>query len=164
MNPNGDNEGQWVKMAEIGVMQQQGSMRTLLGSCIGIALYDRKLKLLGLAHIVLPDSAGRTQTLGKYADSAIPETIRRMTMLTGGAKLSLTAKIAGAANMFVQVSPNNGNTIGEQNLQAVEKALALGNIPIIGRHVGGTSGRRMVVDVLTGTVQIHIVGQATVQI
>lgn len=164
MNPSGDNEGQWVKMAEIGVMQQQGAMRTLLGSCIGIALYDRKLKLLGLAHIVLPDSAGRTQALGKYADSAIPETIRRMTMLAGGAKLSLTAKIAGGANMFVQVSPNSGNTIGEQNLQAVEKALALGNIPIIGRHVGGTSGRRMVVDVVTGTVQIHIVGQATVQI
>ena len=66
MNPNGDNEGQWVKMAEIGVMQQQGSMRTLLGSCIGIALYDRKLKLLGLAHIVLPDSAGRNTPIQPY--------------------------------------------------------------------------------------------------
>lgn len=164
MSTMGDLDGNWVKMAEIGVMQHQGSMRTLLGSCIGIALYERKLKLSGLAHIVMPDSLGRTQTLGKFADTAIPETIRQMSILAGVNKLSLTAKIAGGANMFVHVIPNNGNTIGEQNLIAVEKILALGNIPIVGRHIGGSAGRRMVVDVATGSVQIHIVGQDTVQL
>lgn len=164
MSPLGDVDGQWIKMAEIAVMQQQGSMRTLLGSCIGVALYERRRKLAGLAHIVMPDSMGRTQNPGKYADTAIPETIRQMTLLAGVNHLSLTAKIAGGANMFLHVSANNTNTIGDQNLLAVEKVLAMGNIPIVGRHVGGNFGRRMVLDVSSGTVQIHIVGQPMVQL
>jgi chemotaxis protein CheD len=164
MSRIGENEGTLVKMADIGVLQHQGTLRTLLGSCIGVALYERKLKLSGLAHIVMPDSLGRDQTPGKYADTAIPETIRQMSILARGAKMSLTAKIAGGANMFLHVSPNNVNTIGEQNILAVEKALGMDQIPILSRHIGGAFGRRMVVDVETGLVQIHVVGQAMVQI
>lgn len=160
----GESEGQWIKMADIGVMQFHGNMRTLLGSCIGVALYERKLKLSGLAHIVLPDSMGRTQTLGKYADTAIPETIRQMALLAGVNKLLLTAKIAGGANMFTLVSPNGGITIGDQNIIAVEKVLAGEKIPVLGRHLGGEHGRRMVVDVATGTVHVQILGQNVVQI
>jgi len=159
-----ENEGLVVKMAEIGVLQQVGILRTLLGSCIGVALYERKLKLSGLAHIVMPNSTGRDQSLGKYADTAIPETIRQMTAIALGTKLSLTAKIAGGANMFSHVSPNNANAIGDQNIAAVEKILADCRIPIVGRHLGGTFGRRMVVDVESGMVQIHVVGQAAIQI
>jgi len=148
-----------VTMAGIGVAQHQGILRTLLGSCIGIMLYERKLKLVGLAHVVMPDSMGRSQSAGKYADTAIPETIRRMTDLAGGLRLSLSAKIAGGANMFAHVSPNVTNTIGEQNVLAVEKTLAALEIPILGRHLGGTFGRRMVVEVENGVVQIHVIGQ-----
>ena len=164
MSKIAENAGLVVKMAEIGVLQQVGILRTLLGSCIGVALYERRLKLSGLAHIVMPNSTGRDQSLGKYADTAIPETIRQMTAIAGGVKLSLTAKIAGGANMFSHVSPNNANAIGDQNIAAVEKILADCRIPIVGRHLGGTFGRRMVVDVESGMVQIHVVGQAVIQI
>jgi chemotaxis protein CheD len=164
VNKVGENEGLLVKMAEIGVSQYQGVLRTLLGSCVGVALYDRKLKLLGLAHIVMPDSTGREPSLGKYADTAIPETIRQMASLACGTKLELTAKIAGGANMFSHVLPNNVNTIGEQNIMAVEQALAVCQIPILARHLGGTYGRRMVVQVESGVVQIHVVGQPVVQL
>jgi chemotaxis protein CheD len=66
--------------------------------------------------------------------------------------------------MFAHVSPNNTNTIGEQNIAAVEKILAAMDIPILARHVGGTAGRRMVVEAETGFVQIHIIGQPIVQL
>jgi len=164
MSETAEIEGLLVKMAGIGVLQQHGFLRTLLGSCIGVAMYDRKLKLAGLTHIVMPDSMGRNQALGKYADTAIPETIRQMTTLAGGSRLSLTAKIAGGANMFSHVSPNSINTIGEQNIVAVEKALANFHIPILARHLGGTFGRRMIVEIESGMVQIHIVGQTAVLI
>ena len=94
-----------------------------------------------------------------HADTAIPETIRRMKDLAGGLRLSLSAKIAGGANMFAHISPNVTNTIGEQNVLAVEKTLAALEIPILGRHLGGTLGRRMVVEVENGVVQIHVIGQ-----
>ena len=159
-----ENEGLLVKMAGIEVCQHHGVMRTLLGSCIGVALYERKLKLTGLAHIVMPDSMGRDQSPGKYADTAIPEMIRQMATLARGANLSLTAKLAGAANMFSHVARNDTNTIGEQNIVAVERVLAACQIPILARNFGGTFGRRMVVDVESGTVQIYIIGQPVIQL
>lgn len=153
-----------VVMAGIGVAQRSGGLRTLLGSCVGVAIYERKLKIVGLAHIVMPDSMGRDHPIGKYADTAIPETIRRMATLAGTGRMSLSAKIAGGANMFAHVSPNNANTIGEQNIVAVEKTLAAMSIPILARHLGGHSGRRMVVDAETGSLQIHVIGQSVVQL
>jgi chemotaxis protein CheD len=151
-----------ISMAGIGISNQRGKMRTLLGSCIGVALYDRKLKLLGLAHVVLPDSNGSTQALGKYADTAIPETIRRIALIAQSSKLSLTAKIAGGANMFSHVKSNSMNTIGDQNIVAVERVLASYQIPVLGKHLGGTFGRRMVVYAENGEVEIHVVGQPVV--
>jgi len=152
-----------VGMAEIGVIQDQGVLRTLLGSCIGVVLYERKFRLLGLAHVVMPDSKGRSHPLGKYADTAIPETVRCMKELLGVAELRLTARIAGGANMFARVQPAPSNPIGDQNRIAVEEVLRRMDIPLRSMHVGGTSGRRLVADAATGAVDIHVVGQSVIR-
>ena len=160
------NHEELVPMGGIGVGSSSGVLRTLLGSCIGIALYERRLKVVGLAHVVMPDSMGRTSSLGKYADTAIPETIRKMMTLAGvgGKRLDLSAKIAGGANMFAQTSGTGTVPIGEQNRIAVEEVLKKLNIPILARHVGGTTGRRMLIDIATCTVQIQVVGQSVIEI
>ena len=44
--------GQWA------VAAAPAKIRTLLGSCVGVVLYDRVAKLGGLAHVVLPSSRG----------------------------------------------------------------------------------------------------------
>src|SRR5262245_66185120 len=122
-------------MGQFAVSRTSGFLRTLLGSCLGLALYDRRVKVAALGHIVLPDSLGRTDPPGKYADTAVPAMIRLMQTVADDQKLKLHAKIAGGANMFVG---NDGrNTIGVQNVQAVERILGEMRIPIIGRHCGG---------------------------
>lgn len=153
-----------VKMAEIGVGCRSGTLKTLLGSCIGIVLYERSLQIAGLAHVVMPNSAGREVAIGKYADTAIPETIRRMESLAYGKRLSLVAKIAGGANMFQRVTTNAFLSIGQQNLEAVEKCLSELQIPILARHVGGNLGRNLIADIGSGNVQIQMVGKSIVQI
>ena len=65
-------------MGEIAVARDDGVLRTLLGSCLGLALYDRRLKVGGVAHIVLPESMGRLSNPGKFADTAVPAMIDRM--------------------------------------------------------------------------------------
>lgn len=47
-------------------------IRTLLGSCVGVVLYDRVVKMGGVAHIVLPEARAAIDHPGKYADTAIP--------------------------------------------------------------------------------------------
>jgi chemotaxis protein CheD len=148
-----------VPIAGIGVCKGAGKLRTLLGSCIGVALYERRLRLLGMAHVVMPDSRGREIDLGKYADTAIPETIRQMQSYAKLERMVLSAKLAGGSNMFERISTNSSVSIGDQNLKAIEELLTSLNIPVVGRHVGGTSGRWMTVDVTTGIAQIQVVGQ-----
>lgn len=146
-------------MGQIAVARDEGVLRTLLGSCLGVALYDRRLKAAALAHIVLPDSRGASVVPGKYADTAIAEMIRLLSAAGKCEPLKLTAKIAGGAKMFAATGP--AATIGEQNVEAVERHLSLQRITIVGRHLGGVQGRRMEVDAATGLVTIDVVGAAT---
>jgi chemotaxis protein CheD len=145
-------------MGEIGVGRDGDALRTFLGSCVGLALYDRRRKIGGLAHIVLPDSRGQGQPPGKYADTAVRHTIRLLEALAGGETLRLVAKLAGGAKMFPF---QTGMTVGDQNVQAVERLLAAEGIAVVGRCCGGEHGRHMTLEVSTGTVWIDTVGSDT---
>lgn len=149
-----------LPMGEIGVARSSGCLRTLLGSCLGLALYDRRLKVAALGHIVLPDSLGKTSTPGKFADTAVPAMIGQMQTLAESERLKLHAKIAGGAKMFA--GAETANAIGAQNVVAVERILDELRIPIIARHCGGEQGRRMLLDAATGLVTIDIVGIASI--
>lgn len=149
-----------LPMGEIAVARAGSTLRTLLGSCLGLALYDRRLQVGALAHIVLPSAPDSQGKPGKYADTAVPAMLARLRELTNGDRLRLEAKIAGGANMFA--AADIGNTVGVQNLQAIERLLAEHRIPIAGRHCGGEQGRKMIFDLTTGVVTIDIVGAETV--
>lgn len=109
-----------------------------LGSCIGLTLYDDSLKTGAMVHIMLPDSAGRKDRPGKYADSAIPLLIKELNAL-GSKNRSLIAKMAGGACMFEYFGTNLN--IGERNAERVRAILKEHNIPLKKEDVGGKVGR-----------------------
>ena len=90
-----------------------------------------------MAHIVYshtndPD----VKEPGKYANTAVPALINRMSTL--GAKTErLVAKIAGGATMF----RDSVIDIGKKNVKATKKLLRKYNIRIVGEDVGGYSNR-----------------------
>jgi len=49
-------------------------------------------------------------------------------------------------------------TIGIQNIEASDRILGDMGIPIVGRHCGGESGRRMTLDAESGVITIKVVG------
>jgi chemotaxis protein CheD len=141
-------------------------IRTLLGSCVGVVLYDRVARVGGLAHIVLPSARGAVDHPGKYADTAIPALIADIERRLGTKVRSrLTAKLAGGASMF-QVNPdaNSALNIGQRNQEAIEQILAELRIPILARDLGGTSGRRLTLDTASGIVAIKVPGGADYEI
>ena len=142
-------------MGEMSVAQNGELLRTLLGSCVGLALYDRREKIGGLAHIVLPNSNGKTDRPGKFVDTAVAALIKKMTDLSKN-DLRLTAKIAGGASMF---SNSIAANIGNQNIDACEQLLKQMGIPVVARDCGGSQGRRMSLDTTDGSVVIEIVGK-----
>ena len=152
--------GQWT------VAAAPTRIRTLLGSCVGVVLFDRVAKIGGLAHIVLPAARGAVDHPGKYADTAIPTVIADFERRLGTrARPRLIAKLAGGASMF-QVSPDAGSAlnIGQRNQEAIEQILAELRIPVLARDLGGTSGRRLTLDTSSGMVAIRVPGGADYEI
>ncbi len=129
-----------------------------LGSCIGLAIVDRAAGVAGLAHIVLPESGDKLQQMGKFADTAVPELIARMSR-AGAVERRLQAAIAGGAQMF-QMS--GGLDIGGRNEQAVRDALATAGIPVRAAQTGGSQGRTVRVAVGDGLVTVRVTGQQPV--
>lgn len=150
-----------VGMADMNICKAPDSITTLgLGSCVGVVLYDAKLKLAGMVHVMLPDSTAinNNENIAKFADTGIKELIRRME-LQGASRLSLTAKIAGGAQMFAFNSNNNMLRVGERNVEATKKLLGKLNIKILAEETGANYGRTIEFDATTGKLLIKSVGK-----
>lgn len=136
-----------------------------LGSCIGIVLYDKELKLGGMAHIMLPDSMLFSDVSNplKFADLAIPMLLEDMQKL-GSKKQNVIAKIAGGASMFNFADKKMNMDIGRRNSVAVKQILDIMRIPLIRDDVGGNKARTMILDTKTGVVSIKTVGMGVAEI
>lgn len=129
-------------------------VRTVLGSCIGVALFDRVAKIGGLCHVILPDSEEGSGDPGKFADTAVDLLLHAMAE-AGANRKRVSAKIAGGAAMFGEDAEN---TLGRRNAAAVQKRLTHHAIRLAGSAVGGVKGRKMMLDPATGDVHVEIIG------
>lgn len=146
-----------VGMGETVFIGPGESARAVVGSCIGVVLYHRRSKVAAVAHIVLPEAAGRTAMPGKFADTALPYLVSLLEQRSAH-RSGLIAKATGGAQMF------GGATgplqIGEANAKAVIKILAEMNIPLDGQRFGGTKGCKFSFSSVTGEMIIQAAGEA----
>ncbi|AIG97917.1 Chemotaxis protein, stimulates methylation of MCP protein [Archaeoglobus fulgidus DSM 8774] len=110
-----------------------------LGSCVGIALYDPKLKLGGLAHVMLPQSNNGTKRSANYADQAIEMMTEAMERL-GSDRKRIVAKMAGGAQIFKHMTMDMLR-IGDRNAEAIRTILRDYGIRIVSEDLGGDEGR-----------------------
>jgi chemotaxis protein CheD len=127
-----------------------------LGSCIGLALVDRRMSIAGLAHIVLPQSQGQGESNpGKFADLAIPHLVSELVDL-GAHKVRLEAVLVGGASMFAVTAASL--EVGQRNEAAVRQHLKRMRIRVAATATGGNRGRTIRVDVGTSTVTVREAG------
>ena len=141
--------GEPIAIGQIGVAKGEGILRTFVGSCVALVLYSQRHRA---AHVMLPAAEGRVGAPGKYADTAVAETLRLLADFVGDTDIGCTAKLIGGATMFTFQS---GTPIGDQNVLALEAILSGLGVEIVGRICGGRHGRRVAVDVATGTVTVE---------
>lgn len=149
-----------VGMGQIAVISGAESARAVLGSCLGVMIYDERKRLGALAHVVLPASSGRSGSPGKFVDTAIPwmiETLRGR----GGDPRRFVVKLAGGANMFTASGPFQ---IGQQNIDAARQMLAEHRLRVVAEHLCGTQGRRVTFDCESCKFLIEVAGQQPVEI
>jgi chemotaxis protein CheD len=149
-----------VGMADLNTLKAPGILTTLgLGSCVGIALYDRYNKIAGLAHVMLPSSneIKNNENKSKFVDTGIDLLIKMM-VEEGAVKRYIIAKIAGGSQMF---SFNNNSSvlkIGERNVLATKMKLKELNIDIISEDTGGNYGRTIELNAEDGSLLVKTIG------
>ena len=155
----------FVNMSEIAVSKGEDVLITVgLGSCVGVAIYDKSRGVGALAHVFLSDSKNKPDSKqpGKYADTAIPALIDEVVRV-GGRRAALEAKIAGGGNLFPKLA-NSTLNVGKQNVAAVKEHLKKHRIPLRGEAVEGNKGRKMTFYPDSGEVLVQSIGEEPQQI
>ena len=130
-----------------------------LGSCIGVCFYDPAVRLGALLHIMLPDAPAKIDNIFKYADTGIPETLRKMESL-GANRSRITAKIAGGAQMFQVPGDNTLGNIGKRNADSVKMTLLKNRIRLLASDVGGSMARTVEFDTSSGIAKVRTYGRS----
>ena len=145
-----------VAIGGLVVALEPDKLRTVLGSCVGIVVYDPERKVGGLAHSILPEATTESTELGKFADQAVDNLIMQLLSI-GADKKRLVAKLFGCATMF---GSQERNGLGDRNAVAAQQRLEQNGIPILATALGGTKGRKMMFDPATGAARVEIIGEA----
>lgn len=149
-----------VGMAEIKVSGGEGDALVALGlgSCIGVCMYDRRNRIAGMAHVMLPTSDGKaTPQPGKFADTAVPALLEQMRK-AGASAADILCVIGGGAEVFSFGSQNPTLAIGKRNAAAVREALREASVRLLAEDVGGNVGRTVALTVDAGVVSVRPVG------
>ncbi|RVU39681.1 hypothetical protein EOI86_00200 [Hwanghaeella grinnelliae] len=129
---------------------------TLLGSCVAACIHDRHSGIGGLNHFMLPDKGGDKidGDMMRYGAYAMEKLINEM-LKRGAAKNRLEFKVFGGAKMI-----GSTGSIGQRNVDFVERFLALEHFAVDARHVGGMHARRVHFFPTTGTVKMKVIADA----
>jgi chemotaxis protein CheD len=114
-------------------------IRTVLGSCISVCLYDIRSTIVCMNHYALPKRKvdSNKQDLN-YGKEAIDILIRRM-MSKGVHLYNIRAKVFGGAC----INMSEVNSVGQANITIAFKILNEYKIPIESKDVGGINGRTL---------------------
>lgn len=159
--PNDDRTGRLIRLAmgQSSMVPKDSLVSALVGSCIGLFLYDPQLRVAAAARIALPESRGAGPE-GKFADTA-PRHLLEMIEAEGGDRQRLIVKWAGAGAMFGNTARQN---IHEMNANAVTKSLAKLGLRPQAVDCGGASGRHLYFDTHEGSLRVVFVTGDSVEL
>ncbi|MDG5799395.1 chemotaxis protein CheD [Marinilabiliaceae bacterium ANBcel2] len=125
-------------------------VKTILGSCVAICLWDKKAKIGGINHYMLPTWNGNDLASPKYGNIAIEKLIDKMIQL-GCKRENMQAKIFGGGDLISQT--NSSMLIGERNIRIARMILEDKKIPVVASSTGGKKGRKILFFTDTGEVR-----------
>ncbi|MBF0258427.1 MAG: chemotaxis protein CheD [Desulfamplus sp.] len=141
----------FLKIGEYYITQSPTVISTVLGSCVGVCLFEKKERIGALNHILLPGD----RQLDYYSDSArygvnAMELLINGIMKLGGKKQNIIAKAFGGACVTKSFSCENGP--GQQNIQFVTRFLRDEAIRLVSYDLGGYDIRKIFLHSDTGAV------------
>lgn len=131
-------------------------VRTLLGSCVSITLWQRERRVGAMSHFLLADRGpvrgGGTQALdGRYGTEALQLMLQGLARL-GVAPAQCEAKLFGGGDMFPAHADRGPTKVGRRNGDAAHVLLAEHGIRLVSHSLFGVGHRKIVFDIASGDV------------
>ncbi len=141
---------------QIFVSTEAEAVSTILGSCVSVCLWDRKLRAGGINHFLLPHQRDGRPGTDRIGDLATDRLIVKMHAL-GCHSEDLTAKVFGGANVLHGGNRATGRAfhVGERNVEVAMALLERAHIPVIAEDVLGGHGRKVVFHTGDGSVWVR---------
>lgn len=141
----------FIKSGECHVRRAGGRIRTDLGSCVALCLWDARARVGGMNHYLLPgDGLNPPEDLtnGRLANQTL-----LFEMLKNGATLqTLQGAVVGGGQLFPE---NDIFAIGANNAAVAEFILGQYRVPMVFQRVGGQLSRSVEMDVLSGLLTVR---------
>jgi chemotaxis protein CheD len=147
-------EAQWrcvavkVLPGEYFVSGDDVSIMTTLGSCIATCLWDRRARVGGMNHFMLPDGGRHS---GRYGVVAMRRLIDELLAL-GATPDGLQAKVFGGGQVVAGIDSLN---VGERNTRFALDYLRTEGIPVVGKDVLDVHPRKVCFMPCTGKAMVR---------
>lgn len=132
-NASSGHAYQRVDIGEVKASHEPLLLRTLLGSCVAVCLYDPAATIGGMNHILVPSSVSDCRCAARCGVQAMELLINAM-MKLGADRRRFVAKAFGCANVLPGFQKP---TVGEQNARFVREFLQTERIPLLAERMGG---------------------------
>lgn len=142
----------YVDQNQYHVVDSPTQFITVLGSCVGVCLYDRVNKIAALNHFVMPVWSGKGLATPKYGDISMQQMIKAV-FLKGSDARYINARVFGGAKII----EGQQNAVGDLNVDVALKALSEHRISVLSVDTGGLCGRRIVFDSVTGEIDCQFI-------
>jgi len=120
-------------------------IRTVLGGCVAVCLWDKDLRHGGVSHFVYPWARTR-ETATPYYGNAATIALIRLLEERGSRREDLVAQLTGGASRQT-LGPHD---VGMTNVKAAHHVLNQKGIPVASEDVGGTIRRKILFDTYSG--------------
>ena len=139
-------------------------IRTLLGSCVAITLWNPKKKLGAMCLIMLPQRATAKMQDGldgRYADEAVALMLKDIKR-AGCRPHDFEAKLFGGGSMLS--TPAREGILPDRNIDAAKKLIRHAGWSLTAEHTGGRGSRQVRFDIATGDVWMRFTPMPGVKI
>ena len=150
----------YVQPGESHLVREPAILRTLLGSCVGIAFRVPRLGVGALCHPMLPrfpvkQAVTLTRSAGRrYVDFAIRDLARQFDAL-GARRDEVEVKLFGGGDVLLMVNDATRPTVGRLNIEVAIKVLEEEGFAVIASSLGGKRGINIHFNTQTGEVLLQ---------
>jgi chemotaxis protein CheD len=127
---------------------------TVLGSCVAVCLWDRRLRIGGANHFLLPYLADGATASPRYGNVAIERLIRDLERL-GSRTEDVASKVFGGASVLEAFRDERAH-LGTKNVDLARRILGAHAIPIVAEDVMGARGRKLVFHTDSGIALVRL--------